>query len=354
MNRIRTVHVEAPDIIDITHLMSVPQFPGVIGTFMGRDALSLGISALALSKDDTVLLPVYTCREVLNSFIRSTRVLFYDVSPDLTIDPDEVAAKMREGNITVMMITNYFGFLQPYRSTIKKLCADRGISLIEDCAHSLLTHGSGETGDLAIYSFRKILPLPDGGGLRVNGHGRPPPPKYYPQVYSDAISVLIKVKSLLNVRTEMFSRARIGARASKVLSNVPLAKGDARFLPLSYFAQARMANMSFPEIINRRRNDFQFWQEVTRRVASLIPIFSTLPSGVCPFGFAVRVKDRGLLESRARNRGIHLSVHWRLDPMLAQECSTSHELSKDILTLPVYPALREKDRDILAEIVTCK
>jgi dTDP-4-amino-4,6-dideoxygalactose transaminase len=317
---------------------------------MGRDALSMAVSYLDLTANDTVVLPVYTCQDVLKFFVRKCHVLFYDVGHDLTIDPDEVRAKLKgRGRIRMVLITNYFGFLQPHRSEIKKLCAERDICLIEDCAHSLLTEGSGETGDLSTYSLRKILPLRDGGGLRINGNGKIPVPQYHHRLYSDTLSFLAFAKALLNIRTEKFSRARVASHTAQVL---PLPSKDSRILPLSRFARHSMRNISFAEVAKRRRDDFQFWQEATRGNSSLIPMFGDLPPGVCPLGFAIRTKDRESLEARSREKGINLRVHWRLDGTLASECSTSHELSREMLTLPLYPELKPKDRELLAGLVT--
>ncbi len=252
MNTSATISVETSDSPEIVHSGDVPRFPGVIGTFMGRDALSLAARYLRLSASDTVLLPVYTCQEVLGQFVKSTNVVFYDIQPDLTIDPDEVRAKLKGSRISMMLMTNYFGFLQPYRNEIKEICADKGICLIEDCAHSLLTERSGEIGDLSVYSFRKILPISDGGGLKVNRKGEPPAPKFYPRAYSDAISVSIKAKSFLNIHSNMLSRARLTSRTEKVLPKASSPKNDGRILPLSYFAHGEQWLPCLSQILFRK------------------------------------------------------------------------------------------------------
>ena len=328
----------------------VPQFPGLIGAFMGRDALTLAVSYLDLTDHDTVLLPIYTCQDVLKSFVRKCNVVFYDVGHDLTIDPGELRTKIdKAGRVRMVLITNYFGFLQPYRREIKEMCATRDIAVIEDCAHSLLTDGSGDTGDFSAYSFRKILPLRDGGGLGVAGTVKSSPPHYRRRIYSDVLSCLAFGKSLLDIRTDRFSRARVASQAAQVL---PLPSNGDRILPLSYFARHRMANISLSDVVRRRRNDFQFWLETTRKNRALVPIFDVLPLGVCPFGFALRAKNRDYLENRAREERIYLRVHWRLDPTVGSDCRTSHELSKEILTLPLYPELRPRERNILAHLVS--
>ena len=181
----------------------------VIGTFMARDALSLASEYLGLSAEDTVLLPAYLCPEVFKPFNSRAKIQFYEIRSDLTVDPDEIRFRTDREGIKLAVLINYFGFLQPYRKEIKEICADRGVLLLEDCAHSLLTEGSGDTGDFSVYSFRKILPVPDGGGLRINIKGeRLITPKFYPRFYSDILSLLIIAKISLNVRSHMLSRAR--------------------------------------------------------------------------------------------------------------------------------------------------
>src|SRR5215475_5786733 len=164
--------------------LHVPKFPGMLGTFMGRDALSLALSALHLDSADSILLPVFTCQEVLKSFVGRVNVTFYDVRPDLSIDPDVIKTHLSRRKTGMVLITDYFGFLQPHRREIRNLCDEYGCTLIEDCAHSLLTEGAGTLGDFATYSLRKLLPVPDGGGLRINNQEVSLHPDFHPNLYS--------------------------------------------------------------------------------------------------------------------------------------------------------------------------
>ena len=325
----------------------VPLFPGVIGTFMGRDALSLAAAQLHLTQQDSVLLPVYTCQDVLRIFIGKCRVIFYDIRQDLSISSDELLTKIAVNSVKMVLVTNYFGFLQPQRWAIKELCRARNICVVEDCAHSLLTDGSGKTGDLAIYSFRKVLPVPDGGGLQPN-NGIVPVAQFYPRYYSDALSLTAMGKAMLNIHTEKLSRAGVVSHTSRVQ---PLPTELTRVLPFSHFAQHGIAGVSLSDSISRRKADYLFWQQVTSTSDCVSPVFQELPAGTCPFGFPVRTKHRDAIVESARTRGIFLRVHWRVDPTLAPDCRTSHELAADMLTLPLDFDLRDKDRDILVKIL---
>jgi dTDP-4-amino-4,6-dideoxygalactose transaminase len=340
----------------MTAAISPAKFPGVIGTFMGRDALALAICYLNLGPDDTVLLPAYTCKEVLRPFLNTTHIVFYDVEPDLTIHPNELKARMRTGKVKMMLMINYFGFLQPMREEIRQLCREHEVCLVEDCAHSLLTQGSGETGDLSVYSFRKILPLPDGGGLRVNSNGKSPSPQFHPRFYSDLLSTAIVLKSFFNIHSDKFNRSGITAGAKTLFAEgskngASRPQAGKRLLPLSRMADRGIKSASFPEMIERRRKDYLFWQEVCRGSKAAAPVFPELSSEVCPLGFAMKVKDRDALYQRALEQGIALRIHWRLSSTLAGEYRNSYEMSTQTLTLPVYPELTEKEREVLTGLI---
>jgi dTDP-4-amino-4,6-dideoxygalactose transaminase len=312
---------------------------------MGRDALSLAGRFLDLRAEDTVLLPSYLCREVLRPFLGRNRVELYDLRPDLTVDPEEIKRKLAVTRAKMMMIINYFGFLQPHRREIKEICAERGIILMEDCAHSLLTEGSGEVGDLSVYSFRKILPLPDGGGLKINMKATAVTTDYYPRMYSNILSVLIILKSLFAVRTEILSRSGLANRTKNHAPRAATTANNSRILPLSSFAHNGMSNMSFSEIIEKRREDYRFWQEITERSDRIAPVFSHLSPGVCPLGFPVKAKDRDAMKSRLEEDGIFLKTHWHLPEAVGREFFNSHALSKLTMTFPVYPELGRKERE---------
>jgi dTDP-4-amino-4,6-dideoxygalactose transaminase len=254
--------------------------------------------------------------------------------------------------VKAALIINYFGFLQPFRMEIKRLCQERGITLIEDCAHSLLTEGTGLAGDVSIYSFRKLLLVPDGGGLRMNRVAQPMTPDFYPAAYSNILSFLVVLRSLFDFRTDLLSRAWLSSRQTSTPTSVQSpAPAHTRTLPLSVFTANGLGQMRTSEIVARRRADYQFWLEIAGQSSELVPVFHTLPSGVCPLGFPVKVKHRDALKARLDSNGIRTSIEWRLPVRVGPDCNNSHELSRHLLTLPVYPVLdiaqKRRAREIL-------
>jgi dTDP-4-amino-4,6-dideoxygalactose transaminase len=325
-------------------LSPVTRTGGTIGTFMGRDALALAASFLDLNANDSVLLPAYTCQEVVRPFAKKSRIVFYDVQPNSAIDPDEIRNKLRTDRIKMVLIINYFGFLQPHLKEIKEICANYGIPLIEDCAHSLLTEGSGKTGDLSIFSFRKILPVSDGGGLKVDSTWNDRVFDFYPRIYSNVLSAVINTKSFLKLRGDRFNRASVFSNANNFVSKPTPSAGRTQILPLSSFSRNRISEISLSDVIRRRREDYQFWQEQLWDAKLIRPLFSDLPPSVCPLGFAATMSDRDSFVSRVRSQGVGVSIYWRLPSNVPADCKVSHKISTQILALPVYPALGPRER----------
>jgi perosamine synthetase len=339
--------------LDLYAMFRTPEsnpFPGVIGTFMGRDAITLAVSFLGLSRDDTVLLPAYTCLEAIKPFLRTTNVVFYELNSSLAADPEEIKRICDRYRIKMVMIINYFGFLQPGRQEIKRICVDHGIILMEDCAHSLLTDGSGETGDLVIYSYAKILPVPDGGGLEIKKDASGFRPQFSPRIHSNFLSALVVLKSVTNLRIDVLSRAWLTSRKKVRGHQGSGHSGNPRILPMSLFSRNAIGNSGFPEIIERRRKDYFYWQGLSLSTELWKPLYPDLPPGVCPLGFPIVTRHRAQLKARLSTESIHIKTHWHLPDCVSTEFTASYSLSAQTLTLPVYPDLCYKKKGAIQRL----
>jgi perosamine synthetase len=318
---------------------------------MGRDALALCVTALRLTTSDKVLLPAFLCREVLRPFVGRADVEPYDVERDLTVDPEVIRKKLDKTNAKVLLTINYFGFLQPFRNELRSLCRDRGVVLIEDCAHSLLTVGSGEAGDLCIYSFRKFLPVPDGGGLKINASGIRVDPAFHPRAYSNGLAIGALLRSVANFRTNLLSRAWLTSGKSTEWDSAPASvAAPARTLPMSSFASNGVANTSLTDVVHRQRSSYQFWLDVLAGSTKCRAIFPILPDGVCPLGMPILTPNRDELKKQLENHGVLATVEWRLPAALGRDCIHSHEISAQILTLPTLPGA-EQERERLRKVM---
>jgi perosamine synthetase len=137
-----------------------------------RNALFAALRAIRVQPDQEVLVPAFHCVTVVDPVLRSgARCRFYNVDRQLRADMVSLEAAISE-RTRALLVIHFFGFPQAL-DEIARLCARHEIVLIEDCTHALYSsdagHPLGTRGGLALFSFRKTLPVLGGALLVANG-----------------------------------------------------------------------------------------------------------------------------------------------------------------------------------------
>jgi hypothetical protein len=149
-------------------LPSLLDLPYQVMTRSGRSALLLALKLSGVLPGDRVLVPTYHCPTMIAPVERlAARPLFYPL--DDSGDPD--VARLSEtdcSGVRAMLVAHLFGLPRTLRS-VAKFCRERGILLIEDCAHCFFGSAEGRavgtSGDFAIGSLPKFFPVLEGGLL---------------------------------------------------------------------------------------------------------------------------------------------------------------------------------------------
>ena len=136
----------------------------------GRAALYNAVKILNLKASDTVLVPAYHCGVEIEALIKAgVKIRYYRITRDMAVDKEDLERKTDDG-IKALLIIHYWGFPQDL-SWLERYSKNKGIALIEDCAHALYSKWEnkllGTFGEVGIYSLSKTLPLPGGGVLRL-------------------------------------------------------------------------------------------------------------------------------------------------------------------------------------------
>ncbi len=145
------------------------------GVTSGASAIELAASVLKLNSKDEVIIPSHTyCASALPFTRYKVKIKWVDINKDdFTIDVEHLK-KIINKNTKVIFAVHLYG-LPCEIIEIKKICDQKKIILIEDCAQSL---GSkikdryvGTFGDMAVFSFhqqKNMTTLGEGGMLVVN------------------------------------------------------------------------------------------------------------------------------------------------------------------------------------------
>ena len=136
----------------------------------GSKALELLLKSIANNRNQ-VLMPVWTCIEVLNVIRKlGLKVNFYDFSYESISLNSETLKNKINSNTKALIINHYFGVPSDILE-LRNECNKKGIILIEDCAHCLggfiNSHIAGTIGHCSFFSFNydKPISLAGSGGL---------------------------------------------------------------------------------------------------------------------------------------------------------------------------------------------
>jgi dTDP-4-amino-4,6-dideoxygalactose transaminase len=266
------------------------------------------------------------------------------------------------------MIVHYFGFPQPLRE-IRRLCEIHGMALIEDCAHVLCGKSEGEAmgsiGDAAVFSWRKFLPIYDGGDLVMNKPGTVPRIRWRKETSLFTLKVAANTldASLCQTRKPLLKLAYKGVRAAekafRTCANTHLRKSammhaepnDVSFnpqivdWPMSRISRWTKAHSDIKRIISRRRHNYTALLEQLLSTEGIRPLFRDLPSTVCPWTFPVFFLNRPNAHLALRSRGIP-AVTWggvRHPDIPVNRFTDSDFLYDNLVFLPVHQCLQERD-----------
>lgn len=328
----------------------------------GRTGLRLIAQMLksSLQSERGVLLPAYTCPSTLQAFREDgISVMFYRIHSDLNIDLDDLFRLVKPSRPGALLFINYFGFpvtdvAASALREVKERCW-----VIEDCAQgSLVEQGEpvvGHIGHFAITSFRKYLPLPD-GGLIINRAGvtlPALPPATGQFVRRRLLGKLLRHEFLQGIpgpaKLEEAYLALFAGAESELDSHVPLQA-------MSRISETLLGVIDRAEAMERRRRNFMYllraFSEEPQLESIGMPVFRALPRGVSPLIFPIRAAPelRDALRERLMGRRVFCPIHWDLPRSIDEaRFPDAYRLSREILGLPIDQRYDEGDMKSLIE-----
>jgi dTDP-4-amino-4,6-dideoxygalactose transaminase len=286
-------------------------------TSSGTAALWMALKAFDVKPTDEVLVPSHTAFPTVEAICFAGAVpVFVDVDDTYTVDLEDAGAKVSPRTVGFVPVHLYGhpGDLDG----ILKLCAERSLWLLEDCAqaHGAAWHGRrvgtfGRAGAFSFYPSKNLTVMGDGGVLvtddedlaarcrRLRDHGRLSKDVHaevgfnlrFNEIQAAAGRVLLRRLDAMNDR-----RRALAARYARGLGDLPLV------LP----AEARGA----------------------RHVYHL---------------YVIRTRERDALAQFLKERGLATGIHYPVpshrQPAVEQlnppELPRTEQLVKEILTLPI-------------------
>jgi dTDP-4-amino-4,6-dideoxygalactose transaminase len=135
-------------------------------------AMFLALKGAGVRAGDPVLMNAFTLGPVLGALDHvGARPVLVDISDDLVIDLTDLRAKAQASGAKVLLLSHMRGHLADM-GAVMALCAELGVSVVEDCAHTLgASWGGVPTGRFGVagcFSFQSAKHVNAGeGGVLV-------------------------------------------------------------------------------------------------------------------------------------------------------------------------------------------
>jgi dTDP-4-amino-4,6-dideoxygalactose transaminase len=347
--------------------------PTALLTTSGRAAIALALRELGISAGDEVLVPAYHCAAV-TAPIRASGALAtsYRMDAKLGFNIEDVQRRISTRTRAIVVV-HFFGFPQPL-AELRTLCDQRGLALIEDCAH--LFHGPGgstpvgATGDFSIGSLMKFLPVFDGGCLV--SHRRQL--RQRPALRGGGAMYQLKALSFMLERAGRWSDfaplrmlantpglvSRLLKRTSRRMARNIAAQSpaasygsvefEARWVDATPAAATRLVvrHANHSRSVGVRRAHYQAYLKDLSSVAGGTPFQPTLPEGVVPYVFPFLLTNPEAQFPALRRAGVPM---YRWEDVDAGTCDVSRDYRWRLVQFPCHQSLTGAQVQMLVETI---
>ena len=309
----------------------------------GTSALHATLLAYGIKEDDEVIVPSFTFIATANApLFVGAKPVFADIEEETYgLDSEDVKEKITEKTKAIIPI--HYGGCPCKITELREIADDHNLILIEDAAESLGARIGdkkvGTFGDSTMLSFcqNKIITTGDGGAIitdsreiyeklkLIRSHGRLETSDYFSSTeYMDYITLGY------NFRMSNIIAALGIAQLKKVDKIIEMRRENAEYLT------ARLKREVKEILIHNPPKDYyHVYQMYTIRVDNRDELMKYLA-------------DKGIM-TKVYFSPVHLTHFYKNELEYACELPVTEEISSQVLTLPMYPALTREEIDYIVE-----
>lgn len=348
------------------------------GFVSGRTALWAILKAKNLPEGSEVVVPGFTCGVVVNSILSlKLKPVFCDVDNSLNLDPVQLS-KLISPQTKAVLMQHTFG-VPAQISEIKKICQEKNLFLIEDCAHALGQNDLGLLGDAAFFSFgRDKMASSVFGGMAIckdqklaqeisNIQKNLPQPKLSWVAQQLLHPILTKI-FVLPFYNSLGRKFMAGFLRLKMLSrSVEIVESQGQ-MPENMFCQMpeALAHLAWHQIkkldtLNRHRQELC---KIYREILQTNPRIQVVCSQSLPLmRFPVLVDDGNLTRAALQELNIFLNDGWHGSNIVPESvnlqkigyrknsCPKGEQIAKQIICLPTNISISQFEASQLVERV---
>jgi dTDP-4-amino-4,6-dideoxygalactose transaminase len=264
----------------------------------GRAALHHILSLLIQKEKKKILLPDYLCESIVEVVkISKIPFYFYSINEDLSINIDSIKEIYTEKSS--ILIINYFGGIDVLNEIKKLRNIDLNISIILDNVQAFYSMFESFDVDFMFTSFRKQLPVPDGGWV-ISKYKLDKCEEYNSFAQYKLAGGLLKnfqgYKSISDkTYLELFEKGE-----NAISENLNASISDVTIEILN--------KLNLKHIQNKRLENSAFLIEGLKKLG-LEPILN-FNSEMTPLFVPIILKNRDYIRMELKNKNIYCPIHW--------------------------------------------
>jgi len=304
-------------------------------------ALHLANVVLGITAGDEVICPALTFVASANATLYTgADVVFADVvsEEELTIDPKDIEAKITERTKAITVV-HYAGF-PCFMDDIMEIAQKHNLKIIEDCAHAPFAWHQfkdgtkkyvGTIGDVGCFSFfsNKNMTTGEGGLLTTN---------------NDALAEQIRLLRSHGMTTLTYERHKGHSSGYDVVLPGYNYRTD------EIHSAIGIEQLKKVERNNQKRREIYKWciDAFTGNDNVIVPFTGRDIEQATPHIMPVIIKrNYQEIKQKLKSEGVQTSKHYDLIPTFTlykdSEFESKVKYINNILTLPMYPGMDEKD-----------
>jgi perosamine synthetase len=311
--------------------------PGCIATSNGTTALHAALLALNIGPGDEIIVPSFSFIATASSVsMTGAKPVFADVDKKTyCIDPDSVQTVITPETRAIIGV-HLFGQACNI-DAISDICEDHSLEFIEDCAQAHGTEYNGKKvggfGACGCFSFYPTKNMTSGEGGMI-------------ACQDDSLSE--RIRRLINHgQKEKYLHTELGYNFR--LTDIAAAIG-------------RVQLRKLPDMNSKRQNNAAYYNSSIKNSWIVLP-FTDPASNHVYHQYTIYIDhcdmERDSFAKKLGDNGIGTAVHYPVpihkQPLYLNDsecsCPVSEDLSKKILSLPVYPDLSSQDREFIVETI---
>ena len=303
-----------------------------IGVNSGSDALYLAVKSLGISTGDEVITVSHTMISTVDAITRNgAKPIFVDIDPETYLmDVSKVEAEISEKTRAILPVHLYGQSVD--MGPLMEIAEKHGLYVIEDACQA---HGAkyrnakvGSIGDIGCFSFyptKNLGAYGDGGMLTTSN--------------KELADKLIKMRNYGQSAKYYYDFVGVNSRLDEIQAAI-----------------LRVKLRHLDEWNEKRRKTAKLYNDLLSKTGVTTPIEKEYAKHVYHL-YVIRHRHRDKLQEYLLKQGVQTLIHYPIPVhnqrayMRSDKLPTTEKICSEILSLPIYPWLKEDEvRTISAHI----